>query len=427
MTAGAHDDGTRPPARPGSGGAAPQGRARALLEVFGAFLRMGCLAFGGPAAHVGYFHDEFVRRRRWIDDAGFAALLALSQFLPGPSTSQLGFALGMRRYGGLAGGVAAFLGFTLPPATLMTALALGAGALRGPLAAGALHGLKLAAVSVVAHAVLTMARTLAPDRTRAAIALVALAIVTPGGVAAQLMAIGAGLLLGLAFCRNAAAAGGGAATPDRAARRRHGLVALALFAALFAGLPALAALGDSGPAGEALAMANAFYRAGALVFGGGHVVLPLLQTEAAAPAGVAPDVFLTGYALAQAMPGPMFSFAAWLGALWPRPPDGVAGAAVAIAAIFLPGLLLMYGALPFWSRLRGDRLASAAVAGANAAVVGVLAAALYRPLWTSAVFTPADFCVAAAGFLLLAVWRAPPWAAAAAGAASGLGLALLAG
>lgn len=391
------------------------------LEVFLAFLRLGLTAFGGPAAHIGYFREAFVLRRRWLSETDFAALIALCQFLPGPGSSQAGFAIGVQRTGGIGGGVAAFLGFTAPSAIIMTALALGAGALQGPVAAGMLHGLKLTAVAVVAHAVWGMARLLTPDRARATIALVALAIVTPGGVAAQLLAIGAGGLLGLAVCRDAAA-NGAPATARGPVSRRAGTAALAVFAGLFVLLPVAASLWGGG-----FSLFSAFYRTGSLVFGGGHVVLPLLQAEVAAPAGISPDAFLTGYALAQAMPGPMFAFAAWLGALMPTSPTGALGAALAVLAIFLPGQLLVYGTLPFWARLRANPRAAAAMAGANAAVVGILGAALYQPLWTSAVFTPRDFVLAVTGFLLLAVWKAPPWSVALAGAGAGALLAMLPG
>jgi len=395
-----------------------------VLEVFLVFLRLGFTAFGGPAAHIGYFHEAFVLRRRWLSEADFAALIALCQFLPGPGSSQAGFAIGVQRTGGIGGGIAAFLGFTAPSAVIMTALATalasGAGALQGPVAAGALHGLKLTAVAVVAHAVWGMARLLTPDRARATIALAALAIVTPGGVAAQLLAIGAGGLLGLAACRDAAA-NGAPAIGRGPVSRRAGTAALAAFAGLFLLLPAAAGLWGGG-----FSLFSAFYRTGSLVFGGGHVVLPLLQAEVAAPAGVAPDVFLTGYALAQAMPGPMFAFAAWLGALTPAAPTGAMGATLAVLAIFLPGQLLVYGTLPFWARLRANPRAAAAMAGANAAVVGILGAALYQPLWTSAIFTPRDFVLAVAGFLLLAVWKAPPWSVALAEAGASALLALLA-
>lgn len=421
-------DGTDPGAFPDTCTTAQAARRRGV-EVFWAFLRLGLTAFGGPAAHIGYFREEFVLRRRWLGEADFASLVALSQFLPGPSSSQTGFGIGVQRTGGLWGGIAAFIGFTAPSAVIMTLLALGAGALQGPVAAGMLHGLKLVAVAIVAHAVLGMARTLAPDRERAAIALAALFIVMPGGIAAQLLAIVAGLAMGIVLCRHTGAAGDGAGsgkTDRRDVRRRAGVVALALCAGLFVGLPAIsAAFGGQGVARNVAALFSAFYRTGALVFGGGHVVLPLLQAEVAAPAGISPDTFLTGYALAQAMPGPMFAFAAWLGALNPADPNGALGALIAVLAIFLPGLLLMYGALPFWTALRRNALAGAAIAGANAAVVGILGAALYQPLWTSAVFSGQDFALAATGFILLTMWKAPPWAIAALGASAGGILALL--
>lgn len=408
MTEGADNPG-------GQGDDGPERQqAGRVLEVFLAFLKLGLSAFGGPAAHIGYFRETFVLRRRWLTEADFAALVALCQFLPGPASSQTGFAIGLQRTGGLAGGVAAFAGFTAPSAIIMTALALGASALQGPVAVGVLHGLKLTAVAVVAHAVWGMARTLTPDRPRAAIALMALFIVTPGGTATQLLAIGAGGVLGLLLCRDVSADLQSSPSAHGPVRRRTGLAALVVFALLFVALPALGALTGGG-----LALFSAFYRTGALVFGGGHVVLPLLQAEVAAPAGIAPDVFLTGYALAQAMPGPMFAFAAWLGALTPAAPSGVAGALIATIGIFLPGLLLVYGILPFWSALRTNARAAAAMAGANAAVVGILGAALYQPLWTSTVLSPRDFALTLSGFLLLAVWKAPPWLIAVLGAGAG--------
>ena len=380
-------------------------------EVFRVFLKLGVTSFGGPVAHIGYFRNELVLRRRWIDEAGYADLVALCQFLPGPASSQVGFSLGVLRGGGLLGGLAAWAAFTLPSALILVAFAVGAAAFTGPVAAGVLHGLKLVAVAVVAQAVWGMSRSLTPDRVRAAIALAAVAIVlTGGGSAGQVAAIALGALAGLVLCRDA-----GAPAPGRLSfpvSRRGGVAALALFAALLV-LPPL--LG--------LAVFDAFYRSGALVFGGGHVVLPLLQAAVVTPGWVPREAFLAGYGVAQAVPGPLFTFAAYLGAVSGPQPNGVPGAAVALAAIFLPGLLLVYGMLPFWDMLRSRRSAQAAMRGANAAVVGILTLALYDPVWTSAVVTPRDFALALAGFLALAVWHAPPWAVvgalAAAGAASG--------
>jgi chromate transporter len=372
-----------------------------IAEIFLAFLRLGLTSFGGPIAHLGYFRDEFVLRRKWLDEAAFADLVALCQFLPGPASSQVGFSLGVLR-GGLAGGAAAWAGFTLPSAFLLLAAALGAATLDGRLAHGILHGLKLVAVVVVAQAVFGMAQKLTPDRPRAAIALAAIALaLLPGGAAGQVAAIIVGALAGLVLCRGAAApATGHLAFP---VGRTAAVVALALFAALLLLTPLLAA------ADQGVALFAAFYRAGALVFGGGHVVLPLLQAETVAPGWVSPDSFLAGYGLAQAVPGPLFTFSAYLGAVSGPAPHGVAGAAIALAGIFLPGLLLVYGTLPFWDALRRRPFAQAAMRGANAAVVGILAMALYNPVWISAVLTPLDFGLAAAGFVLLMLWKLPPW------------------
>jgi chromate transporter len=383
-------------------------------EVFRVFLKLGLTSFGGPIAHLGYFRNELVLRRQWIDEAGYGDLVALCQFLPGPASSQVGFALGLLRGNGLLGGLAAWLGFTMPSALVLLAFALGAGAFIGPAAEGFLHGLKLVAVAVVAQAVWGMARTLAPDRTRATIALAALAIVTLGaGSFGQIAAIALGALAGLRFCR-----GEGLALTGQLrfpVSRRLGLALLLLFAALLVLPPLLgAASGD-----QALALFDAFYRSGALVFGGGHVVLPLLQAEVVTPGWVSNESFLAGYGLAQAVPGPLFSFAAYLGAAMEPAPHGLAGAAIALMALFLPGLLLVYGMLPFWDALRSRPLAQAAMRGANAAVVGILGAALYNPVWTSAVLSPRDFALALAGFLLLLVWRAPSWVVVALLAAAG--------
>jgi chromate transporter len=371
-------------------------------EVFRAFLKLGLTSFGGPIAHLGYFRDELVLRRKWIDEAGYVDLVALCQFLPGPASSQVGFSLGVLRGGGILGGVAAWLGFTLPSALLLLACALGAAAFTGPVAEGFLHGLKLVAVAVVAQAVWGMTRTLTPDRARAMIALAAIAIVVIfAGSFGQIAAIALGAIAGLLVCRGGEAAVSGQLRFP--VSRRGGIAALALFALLF-----LTALARS-DASRAIALFAAFYRSGALVFGGGHVVLPLLQAEVVAPGWVTNDAFLAGYGLVQAVPGPLFTFAAYLGAVMGPTPNGVPGAAIALVAIFLPGLLLVYGALPFWDELRGREAARAAMRGANAAVVGILALALYDPIWTSAVRTRLDFALAVGGFLLLTVWKAPPW------------------
>ena len=387
---------------------------RGALEVLLAFLRLGLTSFGGPIAHLGYFRSEFVARRGWLSDRGFADLVALAQFLPGPASSQVGFAIGLTRAGWL-GGLAAWAGFTLPSAALMLAFAYGASGIAGVWwGAGLLHGLKLMAVAVIAQAVLGMAKNFCADPPRASIAISALALVAffPGSPA-QLAAIVGGGLIGLAALRDGAAA----ATDDFAgpASHRAALVALAAFIVLLA----LSFL----PTGTGLAaLAAAFYRAGALVFGGGHVVLPLLREALVAPGFLGQDAFLAAYGAAQALPGPLFAVSAGLGALAGSPPAGVAGAVAALIAIFLPGLAAMVAALPFWRALRGEPRARAAMAGVNAAVVGLLAAALYDPAFVSAVAGPRDLTVAAVAFALLVAWRAPPLMVAAFAAAAGVAL-----
>jgi chromate transporter len=373
-------------------------------EVFWAFLKLGLTSFGGPIAHLGYFRDELVVRRKWLDETAYVDLVALCRFLPGPASSQVGFSLGILRGNGLLGGLAAWFAFTMPSALVLFAFALGAAAFTGPLAEGFLHGLKLVAVAVVAQAIWGMARTLTPDRARAGIALAAIAIVVVfAGSFGQIAAIALGACAGLWLCRGEANPVSGRLSFP--VTRRSGVVALALFAALLL-LPPLAvpATGSHG-----LALFDAFYRSGAFVFGGGHVVLPLLQAETVAPGWVSNEAFLAGYGLAQAVPGPLFTFAAYLGAVMGPAPNGLLGASIALVALLLPGMLLVYGMLPFWDALRLRPAAQAAMRGANAAVVGILGAALYSPVWTSAVLTPRDFALALAGFLLLTVWKAPPW------------------
>lgn len=373
-------------------------------EVFRAFLRLGLTSFGGPIAHIGYFRDEFVHRRRWLDDAAYADLVALCQFVPGPASSQVGFALGVLRGGGIRGGLAAWAGFTLPSAALLFAFAVGAASLGGEWVAGLLHGLKLVAVAVVAQAVWGMSRTLTPDRPRAAIALAAVAAVTLiGGAWAQILAIAGGAVAGWILCRDGAAVA--VRHPAFPITPHAGGRALMLAIALFVSCLLATAVFSS----PALALFDAFYRSGALVFGGGHVVLPLLEAEVVGPGWVSRDSFLAGYGLAQAVPGPLFTFAAYLGAVGQGVPSGLVGAMIALVALFLPGLLLVYGTLPFWDRLKAYPAAQAAMRGANAAVVGILGAALYDPVWTGAVLSPADFALALGGFLLLVVWSLPPW------------------
>ena len=386
-------------------------------EIFRVFLRLGLTSFGGPIAHLGYFRAEFVERRRWLSEQSFADLVALAQFLPGPASSQTGFGVGLLR-GGFLGGLAAWAGFTLPSAALMVLFAYGAGSLAdSALGTGLLHGLKLVAVAIVAQAVMGMARTLSPDRIRASIATFALVVtlVAPWSLA-QLAVIVAGGFAGLLMCK----ASGEAMSEAQLwpVSRRAGLACLAAYFAL------LAVAFVPAPPGAA-ALFDAFYRSGALVFGGGHVVLPLLRNAVAAPGWVSDGAFLAGYGAAQALPGPLFTFAAFLGAVASVSPHGIAGAAIALLAIFIPGMLCLVGALPFWSALSADPRARGAMMGTNAAVVGLLGAALYNPVWTSAVRGPIDFAIAAAGFVLLVAWRAPPLLVVALSALAGLGLSLL--
>src|SRR5579859_1097298 len=397
--------------------AAVEERRGSPLEVLLAFSKMGFSCFGGPIAHIGYFREEFVVRRRWLDERAYVDLVALCQFLPGPASSQVGFSLGLMR-GGYLGGLAAWLGFTLPSAVALVLFAFGASALQGAAGTGLLHGLKLVAVAIVAQAVLGMARSLCPDRPRASIATLALiAMVLSTGSFSQIATIVLGGIAGLVFCRGQAES-----APDSSpfpVSRAMGIVFLVLFFVLLA-------LSFAPVRQGAFALFSAFYRSGALVFGGGHVVLPLLRNAVVVPGWVSDSSFLAGYGAAQAVPGPLFTFSAYLGAVANIPPGGVAGAMIALVAIFVPGILALMGTLPFWHGLRARSDARAAMAGINAAVVGLLAAALYNPVWISAVQSSADFAVAAAGFVLLVVWRAPPLLVVLACAAAGVGLAVVA-
>jgi chromate transporter len=373
------------------------------LEVFRIFLRLGLTSFGGPIAHLGYFRQEFVVKRKWIDEGAYADLVGLCQFLPGPASSQVGFALGVSR-AGLVGGLAAWCGFTLPSAILLFAFAAMAASMTGGVAVAAVHGLKVVAVAVVAQAVLGMARTLTPDARRIAMALGSTLVVTAvAGSLGQISAILLGALAGMAICRNLAACP--SAGLSVSVSRTTAILSLGAFSIiLFAG-PALSAFLGS----HALAVFDAFYRSGALVFGGGHVVLPLLNDAVVRPGWISTNTFLTGYGAAQAVPGPLFTVSVYLGAMLNGPPNGWAGASIALAGIFLPGMLILIGVLPFWDEVRKRRNVQAAVLGINAAVVGILAAALYTPLWTSAIGGWRDVLLAAGGFLLLAVVKAPPW------------------
>lgn len=377
-------------------------------EVLAVFLKLGLTSFGGPVAHLGYFRREFVERRRWLDDEAFTDLVGLCQFLPGPASSQVGFSIGLLRAGWL-GGLAAWCGFTLPSVLLLLAFAMVAPKLNGPLGNGLVHGLKLVAVAVVAQAVWDMARRLCPDRRRAAIALITLVLLSLlTTVYAQLIVIALGALLGWALCRpsqpvSAAQAGAGQGYAFRVAHAAS-IGSLVLFFALLFGLPALTQAYPLLPA----KIFDAFYRSGALVFGGGHVVLPLLEQQTVATGWVTSADFLAGYGAAQAVPGPLFTFAAFLG--WTIGPglNHWVGAALGTAGIFLPGLLLVVAALPYWQALRARPSMAALLAGVNAAVVGLLAMALYSPVWVSAVRSGRDFAIAAVALLLLTRWKAPP-------------------
>ena len=389
--------------RPGD--SAPQGDASSgsWPEVLAVFLRLGLTSFGGPIAHLGYFREEFVAKRRWLDDRAYADLVALCQFLPGPASSQVGIAIGLSR-AGYAGALAAWTGFTLPSAVILVVFAYGVDALGGAGGTGWLHGLKVAAVAVVAQALWGMMRSLTPDRERATIAVSAAGLVLALPSAwSQVGVIALSGIVGAVFLRVAAPTDH-VSLPLKVGRRT-GATLLAIFFILLAGLPLFA----SESASQGLKLVDAFYRTGSLVFGGGHVVLPLLK-EAVVPTGwVGEDEFLAGYGAAQAVPGPLFTFAAYLGAVMKAPPNGAAGAALCLVAVFLPSFLLVIGALPFWEELRNRASAQSALRGINAAVVGLLLAALYDPVWTAGITKPGDFVLGVAAFVLLAMWKTPPW------------------
>ncbi len=373
-------------------------------EVLAVFLRLGVTSFGGPVAHLGYFREEFVVRRRWLDDRAYADLVALCQFLPGPASSQVGLAIGLSR-AGYPGALAAWAGFTLPSAIALLLFAYGVTALRDVTGAGWLHGLKVVAVAVVAQAVLGMMRSLAPDRERATMAVVAavivLAIPTAWG---QIGAIIVGAIAGVTLLRVDDTPTSHASLPLKVTRS-IGLTMLVIFFALLIGLPLLASVTPPQP----LKLFDAFYRADSLVFGGGHVVLPLLQASVVPPGWVTNDAFLAGYGAAQAVPGPLFTFAAYLGAVMGPQPNGWIGASICLIAVFLPSFLLVVGSLPFWEELRHRPQAQAALRGVNAAVVGLLIAALYNPVWITGITKPGDFALGCTAFRLLFMWQTPPW------------------
>ncbi|MDO3380265.1 chromate efflux transporter [Geoalkalibacter halelectricus] len=372
--------------------------------IFLVFLKLGLTSFGGPVAHLGFFREEFVQRRRWLSEESYADLVALCQFLPGPASSQVGYAIGLRQ-GGTLGGLAAWLGFTMPSAAALIAFAYGVASMGDVQNAGWLQGLKVAAVAVVAKAVWGMAVQLCPDRPRATVALLAaiVALAWPTSIT-QVLIILAGGALGWVLYREAA----GPVAVDLGApsfSRRKGAIFLSAFFLLLFGLPVLVAWAPVIP----LQVFESFYRSGSLVFGGGHVVLPLLQAEVVPPGWVGGDSFLAGYGAAQAVPGPLFTFAAYLGAAMAFGPGGWIGGLWALVAIFLPSVLLVQGALPFWETLRRIPTAQAALRGTNAAVVGILLAAMYDPVWTKGIHGPADVIVGLAAFGLLHFWKTPPW------------------
>ena len=392
---------------------------RSPWAVFLVFLRLGLTSFGGPVAHLGYFREELVVRRRWLSERNYADLVALCQFLPGPASSQVGMALGLAR-AGYPGALAAWLGFTLPSAVALILFALGLAHWGDAVPAGLLHGLKVVAVAVVAQAVWGMARSLCPDAPRISLmAVAACAVLWWSSAWAQVLVLALAALVGLWML----APGQGAAHEPLPipVGRRAGMAWLALFVALLLGLPWAAAVFPH----ATLAVADAFYRAGSLVFGGGHVVLPLLQAELVPTGWVDQDTFLAGYGAAQAVPGPLFTFAAFLGASLQTGPQGVWGAVVCLLAIFAPSFLLVAGALPFWEGLRAHPRMQAALAGVNAAVVGLLVAALYQPVWTSAIHTPQDFALALLAGVALMAWKLPPWLVVLVTGLAGWGLSLV--
>jgi chromate transporter len=382
--------------------AVPRSEKGSTLEVFGVSIRLGLTSFGGPIAHLGYFHAEYVVRRRWLNEQTYADLVALCQFLPGPASSQVGIAIGMLR-AGLLGGIAAWLGFTLPSAVALVAFAYGLQTL-GITEAGWLHGLKVVAVAVVAQAVWGMGRSLAPDRERATLAfLAAIAMLAYPTAVGQVLIIVLAGLIGWWWLAEASAP----RDPGMhvSIGHRGAAVAWGLFFGLLLGVPICQRWVQS----EALAVFDSFFRVGSLVFGGGHVVLPLLQTEVVPPGWVTTEQFVAGYGAAQAVPGPLFTFAAYLGAVMRPLGGGVAGAALALVAVFAPSFLLVVGALPLWDSLRPRPSFQAALRGINAAVVGLLLAALYHPVWISAIHAPADVALGLVDFALLAFWKWPPW------------------
>jgi len=374
-----------------------------VADVFLTFLRLGLTSFGGPIAHIGYFRDEFVVRRKWLDERAYADLVALCQFLPGPASSQVGIGVGMSR-AGLPGAVAAWIAFTMPSALALILFGYGVLQYGDVVNSGALHGLKVVAVAVVAQAVWGMARNLCPDAQRATLAVLAtIAVLAVSSPFVQIGVILVGGLIGWAFLRSDAPIDH--VDMGVQVKRSVAIAVLALFFVALIGLPILAAAFPT----QTLALVDSFYRSGSLVFGGGHVVLPLLQSEVVPPGWVSNDAFLAGYGAAQAVPGPLFTFAAYLGTVMTDEPNGVVGGLICLVSIFASSFLLVIGALPFWDALRRIGAIQNALLGVNAVVVGLLLAALYDPVWTSAILAPADFALALAAFTLLVFWQTPAW------------------
>lgn len=389
-------------------------RFKSLSEIFTASVKLGLTSFGGPTAHLGFFHHEYVRRRQWLDDRTYADLVALCQLLPGPASSQVGIGIGAIR-AGLLGGITAWLGFTLPSAIILALFAILLQQ-HDPGAIGWIHGLKIVAAAIVIHAVIDMGRKLAPDRIRATIAVVAAGLVLLMPAAFRFSQLAIILLAGIAGMLLFRSTAAQLVLPrlQVSVRRSVGAACLILFAVLLLGLPLLRELFPV----QWLAMMDSFYRAGSLVFGGGHVVLPLLEQEVVPVGWLSQADFLAGYGAAQAVPGPLFTFAAYIGAMM----NGWTGAVLATCAIFLPAILLVVGVLPFWDTLRRQSFIQAAMYGVNAAVVGLLLAACYDPVWTSAILAPADFALGALLFLMLAFWKLPPWVVVIAGAVGGFAI-----
>lgn len=387
---------------------------KAILEVLGVSTRLGFTSFGGPIAHLGYFHDEYVRRRKWLDESSYADLVALCQFLPGPASSQVGIGIGMMR-AGLWGGLASFIGFTFPSVVALVIFALLMQGFDIGQAAW-IHGLKIVAVAIVAHAVLGMAQKLTPDRSRQTIAILAVILILLWPTAfTQVSVIILAGLIGFLLYRNLETQK--VSTIHMPVSPSFGLICLGLFFTLLIVLPIL----NGWTSSYWVAVFDSFYRAGSLVFGGGHVVLPLLEREVVPVGWVDNEAFLAGYGAAQAVPGPLFTFAAYLGAVM----NGWVGALVATVAIFLPAFLLIIGTLPFWGSLRQNPNIQGALFGVNAAVVGILVAALYDPIWTSSILSPVDFALASVLFGMLVFWKLPPWIVVLSGALGGTLIALL--